>query len=92
MVQANGLKRQCVIAPYPSNVGWLRYTAPVRYVVIAALLLIIGSLFSALYFVMKDKGQSDRAVRALTVRVALSVGLFLLLMIGYYFGLFEERL
>jgi hypothetical protein len=31
-------------------------------------------------------------VRALTVRVALSVGLFLLLMIGYYFGLFEERL
>jgi hypothetical protein len=61
-------------------------------VVIAALLLIIGSLFSALYFVMKDKGQSDRAVRALTVRVALSVGLFLLLMIGYYFGLFEERL
>ncbi|MFM9885372.1 MAG: twin transmembrane helix small protein [Burkholderiales bacterium] len=63
-----------------------------RYVVIAMLVLIVGSLGSALYFMMKDRGQSDRAVRALTIRVGLSISLFLLLMAGYYFGLFPERL
>ena len=63
-----------------------------RYVVIAMLVLIVGSLGSALYFMMTDRGQSDRAVRALTIRVALSVSLFLLLMAGYFFGLFSERL
>lgn len=63
-----------------------------RYVVIAILVLIVGSLGSALYFMMKDRGQSDRAVRALTIRVGLSISLFLLLMAGYYFGLFPGRL
>ena len=64
---------------------------PVRIIVIAFLVLIVGSLASALYFLMKDKGQSDRTVWALTVRVGLSVTLFLLLMIGYYFGLIPGR-
>ncbi len=63
-----------------------------RYVVIAILVLIVGSLGSALYFMMKDRGQSDRSVRALTIRVGLSISLFLLLMAGYYFGLFPGRL
>lgn len=54
--------------------------------IIAALLLIIGSLFSALFYLMKDKGQGKRTVRALTLRISLSLGLFLLLMIGYYTG------
>lgn len=55
--------------------------------VIFVLLLIVGSLGSALYTMMKDQGQSDRTVKALTVRIALSVGLFILLMIGYATGL-----
>lgn len=54
--------------------------------VIAFLVLIIGSLVSALVYLMRDKGGSDRTVRALTIRVALSVTLFLILMLGYYFG------
>jgi ABC-type multidrug transport system permease subunit len=36
---------------------------------------------------IRDKGQSHRAVKALTVRIALSVGLFILLMIAYATGL-----
>jgi Protein of unknown function (DUF2909) len=63
-----------------------------RYVVIAVLVMIVGSLGSALYYMMKDQGKSDRTVRALTLRVALSMSLFLLLMAGYYFGLFPDRL
>jgi len=51
------------------------------------ILVIVGSLFTALYTLVKDRGQSDRTVKALTVRVAVSVVLFALLMAGFYFGL-----
>ena len=60
--------------------------------VIAVFLMILASLFSALFFIYKDRGSSKRAVKALALRVGLSVGLFLLLMAGYYFGLIKERL
>ncbi len=63
-----------------------------RYVVIAMLVMIAGSLGSALFFMMRDHSKSDRTVRALTIRVALSMSLFLLLMAGYYFGLVPDRL
>jgi Protein of unknown function (DUF2909) len=63
-----------------------------RIFVIIVLLLILGSLGSALYFMMTDRGQSSRTVWALTIRVALSVGLFLVLMVGYYFGFIPKRL
>ena len=54
--------------------------------------MILASLFSALFFIYKDRGGSKRAVKALALRVGLSVGLFLLLMAGYYFGLIKDRL
>jgi FtsH-binding integral membrane protein len=57
-----------------------------RYFVILALVCIVGLLFSALFFMFKDKSDSKRMVRALTWRVALSVSLFLLLMVSFYFG------
>jgi hypothetical protein len=51
------------------------------------IVFILASLGSALYYLIKDKGQSDRTVKMLTVRVALSLTLFVLLMGGYYFGI-----
>jgi FtsH-binding integral membrane protein len=63
-----------------------------RYVVIAMLVLILASLASALVFMVKGRDDPKRMAKALTVRVALSVGLFLLLMAGYYFGLVPGRL
>ena len=39
-----------------------------------------------------DKGRGERTVRALTVRISLSVVLFLLLMLGYYFGFITGRI
>jgi hypothetical protein len=57
-----------------------------RVIVILFLLCILGSLGSALYFLYHDRGQSTRTIKALTVRVGLSIGLFVLLMVGYRFG------
>lgn len=58
-----------------------------RFVVIATLIVIVLSLASALVYLVKDKGGSDRTVKALTWRIGLSLGLFLVLMIGTYTGL-----
>lgn len=57
-----------------------------RIVVIVMLVLIVGSLGSALWFLIRDRGTSERTIKALTVRISLSIVLFLLLMAGYYFG------
>jgi hypothetical protein len=61
----------------------------IKYLVIFVLLLIVGSLFSALTFLVKDRGAKDstRMVKALTLRIALSMILFLALGAGYYFGI-----
>lgn len=62
-----------------------------RYVVIAFLIFIVLSLISALYYLVRDKGGSDRAVKALTIRVVLSITLFLLLMLGFYFDIIPKQ-
>jgi len=59
-----------------------------RIIVIVALLLIFASLGSALFYLFRDRGQRDRVAKALTLRVGLSLALFLFLMVGYYFGWF----
>lgn len=63
-----------------------------RYVVIGMLLAIVASLGSAVFFMMRDRSGSTRMVKALALRVGLSVALFVFLMAGYYFGLFPDRL
>lgn len=62
-----------------------------RVIVITFLLVIIGSLFSALLFLMKDKGSTDRTIKALTLRIGLSITLFLLLVTGFYFGVLPPK-
>ena len=63
-----------------------------KIIIIVFVLLILASLGSALFFLISDRGQSKRTVKALAIRVGLSVTLFLLLMAGYYFGLIPGRL
>ncbi len=58
-----------------------------KLVVLGVLVAIVASLFTALFSLMRDRGRGDSTVRALTVRVALSVGLFVLLLIGMKLGL-----
>ena len=63
-----------------------------KFFVLLFVAFILVSLFSALYFVIKDKGQSTRAVKALTIRITLSIILFALLMLGFHFGYISGRL
>jgi hypothetical protein len=48
---------------------------------------IIGSLFSGLFYIYRDRGAGERTARALTLRIGLSISLFLLLLLGFRFGL-----
>ncbi len=64
----------------------------IKLVVVIALVLILGSLFSALFYLLKDKGQGERTVKALTMRIALSILLFILLLIGYQMKLIGHHL
>jgi hypothetical protein len=50
------------------------------------LAVIVGSLFSALWFLYKDGGKGTRTVKSLTVRITLSIALFIMLLIGYKLG------
>ena len=58
----------------------------IKAIIIFLLFLIISSLFSALYAMIKDRGQSHRTVKMLTIRIALSIGLLILLMVAYKLG------
>ncbi len=62
-----------------------------KIIIVLFLFIIIGSLFSGLFYLVKDKGSSERTVRALTVRISLSVLLFVLLMVGYATGLLQPH-
>jgi len=60
-----------------------------RIAVIVAFIGILGSLASALFYLMRDKGASSKTVNALTVRIGLSVVLFLFLLFAYWMGWIE---
>jgi hypothetical protein len=61
--------------------------------VLAVLGFIVFSLGQGMYYLAKDDGETDktRVVRALTVRIVLSLTLFVLLILGYVFGLIEPH-
>lgn len=46
-----------------------------------AFILIIGSLASALFYVMRGKGGNPNTVRALALRVGFSVALFVIILV-----------
>lgn len=57
-----------------------------RALVVLLLLAIVGSLFSGLFFLYRDRGDGRRMARALTWRIGLSIALFLVLLAGFRFG------
>ena len=58
----------------------------IRLVVIVVLVAIVASLGTALYHLATGHGDSGKMLRSLTLRVALSVALFLLLMFAWRMG------
>ncbi len=63
------------------------------YLIAFAFLAILGSLASALYFMMKDgtdgKAKTSHMARALAIRVGLSVLLFLCILLAWKLGFIQ---
>ena len=57
-----------------------------KTVVILVLIAIVIALFWALFFLYRDRGHGTRMVKALAIRVALSIGLVAFLVVSYYMG------
>jgi hypothetical protein len=57
-----------------------------RIVIILGLVAVVVALFTALVFLYRDKGQGERVVAALAVRVVLSAALIAFLVIAYHMG------
>ena len=65
--------------------------ALIKIIVIVALLLIVASLGTALYYLYHDRGQGSRMVKALAIRVALSASLIIFLVVSYKLGWIGEH-
>ena len=63
----------------------------IKLLIVAVLIAIVISLALGLFHLVTDKGGSDRMVRSLTVRIVLSVALFVLLFIAWSQGLISPH-
>lgn len=57
-----------------------------KYLILLFFIFIVYSLGSALYYMMKDQGGSKRMVKALTMRIGISILLFLFLIFAFWMG------
>jgi hypothetical protein len=55
----------------------------IDFLIIAVMLGIFASLGSGLYFLVRDRGNTERTVISLTIRVALAIALLILLAVGF---------
>jgi len=63
-----------------------------KIIIIVLLLTVLVSLGSALYHLVTNKEEnSDKLVKSLTWRIGLSVGIFILLLIGQATGLIQPH-
>lgn len=62
-----------------------------KLAVVAIFIGVLASLGSGLFFLVKDKGRSERTVKALTVRVGISIGLLCLLVLLWALGLIQPH-
>lgn len=62
-----------------------------KLIIVILLVFVIISLFTALYRLNKDESDSSRIVKALAVRVGLSILIFVLIMIGTKLGIIEPN-
>lgn len=58
-----------------------------KLLIVILLIFVIVTLFTALYQLINNKGDSCKVVRTLALRIGLSIFIFILLWIGNYFGL-----
>lgn len=57
-----------------------------KYIILLFFIFIVYSLGSALYYMMKDEGGSKRMVKALTMRIGVSILLFVVIIFSFWMG------
>ena len=62
-----------------------------KLLIIGVLIVILYNLGAGLYYMMVDKGKSNRTVKSLTWRIGLSVALILLVILGIYTGMIKPH-
>ena len=62
-----------------------------KLIVVAIFVGVLASLASAPHFLVKDKGRTERTVRALSMRVGISIGLLCLLVLLWALGLIQPH-
>ena len=62
----------------------------IKVVIVLIFAAIVASLGSALYYLYHDRGRGTRMVRALAIRVVLSAGLLIFLVVSYKLGWIGE--
>ena len=62
-----------------------------KLLIVAVFIAVLWNLGAALYYMMVDKGKSNRTVRSLTWRIGISVGLILLVILGIATGYIEPH-
>jgi membrane associated rhomboid family serine protease len=80
-----------LLAREPAQANRMEDQPLIRFIVILMLIMIVGSLGSAFFSLFRSKGQSTNTVKALTIRVGLSIALFALLMILASLGIIKPH-
>ncbi|MBB5192245.1 multisubunit Na+/H+ antiporter MnhF subunit [Silvimonas terrae] len=62
-----------------------------RVVIVLFLLIILFALGRALFQLVRGPSRSEKLARSLTLRIAVSVALFILLLLAWYFGLLQPH-
>ena len=62
-----------------------------KLLIIAFLIVILWNLGAGLYYMMVDKGTTNRTVNSLSWRIGTSVTLILLVVVGIYSGVIQPH-
>jgi len=58
----------------------------IKIIVLLLLALILISLGAGMVSLIKDRGETNRTVKFLTIRIVLSIALFVLLALSFFMG------
>ncbi len=61
----------------------------IKFIVLLLLAFVVISLFSGLFFLVKDKGQTNRTVNALTLRIGLSILAIIIVVVAGLLGVID---
>ena len=62
-----------------------------KIIIICTMIIIAASLFSGLIFLIRDSGNTKRTVTSLTLRIGISLCLFIFLFIAFKLGLIKPH-